>query len=251
MNSASAAHPLYQHSLHRIHRWRLRSNCIRAHPVALFARVGGARAARASRSSTPGSGGRRAEASVPSSRPGRRAYNRRGPARSATDPPSAAPQRSAAALALQAALVTVMPRLPPPGRNFGSCQPGSWTYHELADAGATCLDGSRYGFYYMPAVATVKPTKLEHAAGVLNNQSWLLHFEGGGWCWSPEDCAVRAETRAGSSKDWDKQEGQIHIGGVVNKCCFCTNKGRSKRISASCLGHAGSRPEGGDRRRGL
>ena len=144
-----------------------------------------------------------------------------------------------AALALQAALVTVMPRLPPPGRNFGSCQPGSWTYHELADAGATCLDGSRYGFYYMPAVATVKPTKLEHAAGILNNQSWLLHFEGGGWCWSPEDCAVRAETRAGSSKDWDKKEGQIHIGGVVNKCCFCTKFCRFHRVYLkSCDGHA-------------
>ena len=237
MNSASAAHPLYQHSLHRIHRWRLRSNCIRAHPVALFARRrrAGARALDVVRR-PPGSGGEQ-----------RRAYHRRGPggertigpARSATDPPSAAPQRSAAALALQAALVTVMPRLPPPGRNFGSCQPGSWTYHELADAGATCLDGSRYGFYYMPAVATVKPTKLEHAAGVLNNQSWLLHFEGGGWCWSPEDCAVRAETRAGSSKDWDKQEGQIHIGGVVNKCCFCTKFCRFHRVYLkSCDGHA-------------
>ena len=91
----------------------------------------------------------------------------------------------------------------------------------------------------MSAVATVKPTKLEHAAGILNNQSWLLHFEGGGWCWSPEDCAVRAETRAGSSKDWDKKEGQIHIGGVVNKCCFCTKFCRFHRVYLkSCDGHA-------------
>ena len=131
-----------------------------------------------------------------------------------------------------------MPKLPPPGRNFGSCQPGSWTYHELADASATCLDGSRYGFYYMPAVA-VKPTRPEHAAGIVNNESWLFNFEGGGWCWSREDCAMRAESRGGSSMAWDKQEGKILIGGLVNKCCFCTKFCRFHRVYLkSCDGHA-------------
>ena len=129
-----------------------------------------------------------------------------------------------------------MPKLPPPGRNFGSCQPGAWSYHELpASSGGVCLDGSPFGFYYMPAVPNPR-RELEH---LRNNDSWLLYFEGGGWCFSPEDCALRADTRAGSSVSWEKRDGQVTYGGIVNKCCFCTRFCRFHRIFLkSCDGHA-------------
>ena len=128
-----------------------------------------------------------------------------------------------------------MPKLAPPGRNVGNCQPGSWTFHELpnSDQRTTCLDGSPYGFYYMAAV----PNPRREPPSMRNNDSWLLNFEGGGWCFSPEDCAVRSEGRAGSSLHWEKSA--ISIGGVVNKCCFCTRFCRFHRVYLkSCDGHA-------------
>ena len=124
-----------------------------------------------------------------------------------------------------------MPRLPPPGRTFGSCQPGSWRYHELpASAGATCLDGSPYGFYFMNGIVN-RRDKMRY------NETWLLLFEGGGWCWSPEDCAMRASTKQGSSKYW--QKGNVTIGGLVNRCCFCSKFCRTRRVYLkSCDGHS-------------
>jgi hypothetical protein len=70
------------------------------------------------------------------------------------------------------------------------------------------------------------------------NESWLIFFEGGGWCWSPEDCAMRAESASGSSLQWPKN-GSISIGGLVNKCCFCTKFCRFRRVFLkSCDGHS-------------
>ena len=126
-----------------------------------------------------------------------------------------------------------MPRLPPPGRTFGSCQPGAWRYHELSTrSGSMCLDGSPYGFYFIDGV----PTRREPPT-MRFNDSWLLLFEGGGWCWSPEDCALRASGKLGSSLSWPK--GNITIGGLVNRCCFCTKFCRFRRVYLkSCDGHS-------------
>ena len=98
-----------------------------------------------------------------------------------------------------------MPRLPPPGRTFGSCQPGSWRYHELpASAGATCLDGSPYGFYFMNGIVN-RRDKMRY------NETWLLLFEGGGW--SPVDGPLassfvtpRARGRRGASARFTPRE---------------------------------------------
>lgn len=49
-----------------------------------------------------------------------------------------------------------------------------------------CLDGSPAGFYYKP--------------GATN--SFVLWFEGGGWCSSMFDCFARSQTRLGSSTSW-------------------------------------------------
>ena len=127
-----------------------------------------------------------------------------------------------------------MPRLSPPGRIFGNCQPVHWRYHEVPlSSGATCLDGSPYGFYFMDGLPNKREPKTMRF-----NESWVLYLEGGGWCSSPEDCALRAETKSGSSVGWPRN-GTISIGGLVNRCCFCTRFCKFRRVFLkSCDGHS-------------
>lgn len=117
---------------------------------------------------------------------------------------------------------------------FGGCQPTRWEYHELpAETNATCLDGSPYGFYFGESNSMLRMWPRT----MLHNESWVLIFEGGGWCISPEDCALRAETKLGSSTSWSRGS-NISIGGLVNRCCFCTKFCRFKRVYLkSCDGH--------------
>jgi len=58
------------------------------------------------------------------------------------------------------------------------------------DASAVCLDGSPGGFYFSP--------------GWFGNvNKWLIHLEGGGWCYTPAQCYWRSLTQqTGSSKNW-------------------------------------------------
>ena len=96
----------------------------------------------------------------------------------------------------------------------GSCRDGTWELHLLpTSSGAVCLDGSPAGFYLFKAPAGTKRFKA-------TNQSWVINFEGGGWCVSEEDCAIRAVGRAGSSQSWPRSGA---FGGVLSKCCFCTS----------------------------
>ena len=96
----------------------------------------------------------------------------------------------------------------------GNCRVGEWRLHLLPESsGAVCLDGSPAGFYYFPAPPGTKRFKS-------TNQSWVLFFEGGGWCMSENDCALRATTKTGSSRSWHRSGS---FGGVLNKCCFCTS----------------------------
>ncbi len=32
--------------------------------------------------------------------------------------------------------------------------------------------------------------------------SWIVHLEGGGWCYNEDDCVARSKTSLGSSKFW-------------------------------------------------
>jgi len=57
------------------------------------------------------------------------------------------------------------------------------------ESGALCLDGTPGGFYFRPGDGD-------------GSSSWLVHFEGGGWCISDEDCLARSKTDIGSSKNW-------------------------------------------------
>lgn len=44
----------------------------------------------------------------------------------------------------------------------------------LTAGGAACLDGSPYGFYFVPSASSSK---------------WTISFEGGGWCYNETYCA--------------------------------------------------------------
>lgn len=61
------------------------------------------------------------------------------------------------------------------------------------DPAAVCLDGSPGGFYFASAsVAT-------------DSNKWVIHLEGGGWCYTPAQCFWRAGHQStGSSRSWSK-----------------------------------------------
>eukprot|EP00666_Eupelagonemidae_sp_cell4sb_P001038 gene1038-6767_t len=54
--------------------------------------------------------------------------------------------------------------------------------------GALCLDGTPGGYYSRP--------------GTTEPKSWVVHFEGGGWCVDEDRCLKRSTTAIGSSKGW-------------------------------------------------
>ena len=66
----------------------------------------------------------------------------------------------------------------------------NWVTAEFAEK-AKCIDGSNYSFY--TALATDKLTGKQ-------STKWMVYHEGGGWCQTLDECATRAQTRLGSSK---------------------------------------------------
>ena len=54
------------------------------------------------------------------------------------------------------------------------------------DLSPACLDGSPYGFFYVP--------------GAADSKSWTIDIQGGGWCYDEAGCYSRSLTRLGSSK---------------------------------------------------
>lgn len=58
--------------------------------------------------------------------------------------------------------------------------------NETIKTDAYCLDGSGPLYYYLPGVDS-------------GANKWYLHFEGGGWCTSTEDCFNRSQTNLGST----------------------------------------------------
>eukprot|EP00053_Salpingoeca_punica_P010733 m.96143 g.96143 ORF g.96143 m.96143 type:complete len:440 (-) comp15477_c0_seq1:715-2034(-) len=70
---------------------------------------------------------------------------------------------------------------------------------EIAQAtGALCLDGTPPGFYYAPANTDVDPSAAT---------KWVVYIQGGGWCYTLDDCLARANTSLGSSKFFGKTFG--------------------------------------------
>lgn len=73
--------------------------------------------------------------------------------------------------------------------------------HKMQDmvqqVGARCLDGSPGSFYFGAATAPKLAT------------TWQIFLQGGGWCYSVEDCAVRARGGLGSSNSLPPEANQI------------------------------------------
>ena len=55
--------------------------------------------------------------------------------------------------------------------------------------GAVCLDGSPPAYWYQPP----------RPQAATDNVSWLIHLDGGAWCYDERDCAGRARSEKGSS----------------------------------------------------
>jgi hypothetical protein len=57
---------------------------------------------------------------------------------------------------------------------------------DKGDESPACLDGSPYGFYFVPSTT--------------NSTKWTINIQGGGWCYDEEKCFERSQTKLGSSK---------------------------------------------------
>ncbi|KAL3693210.1 hypothetical protein R1sor_006861 [Riccia sorocarpa] len=68
------------------------------------------------------------------------------------------------------------------------------------ELGAVCLDGSPPAYY------------LDRGFGK-GADNWLIHFEGGGWCRTAEECLNRAFTQLGSSR---YMADEIYMGGILS-----------------------------------
>ena len=85
-----------------------------------------------------------------------------------------------------------------------NAQDGTATRVNITDAldqGAVCLDGSPYAYYFRQGTETDK---------------FIVHFEGGGWCYSEEDCLGRSRTHLGSTATWPATKS---IGGPASADC--------------------------------
>ena len=61
------------------------------------------------------------------------------------------------------------------------------------DKSPACLDGSPYGFYFVPSTT--------------NSTQWTISIEGGGWCYDEDLCYSRSKTPLGTSKNWAPKAG--------------------------------------------
>ena len=83
----------------------------------------------------------------------------------------------------------------PPGPPGPPLPPSGSAGLVLLDAapgnGGLCLDGSQAGFYYDNSSAVANATA-----------TWIIYLEGGGACYTEEDCTSRSKQALGSSKHW-------------------------------------------------
>lgn len=72
-----------------------------------------------------------------------------------------------------------------------------------ASNGALCLDGTPGGYYFAPGSGS-------------GANKWIIFFQGGGWCYSEDDCWGRSKTALGSSKFWGPT---MDMGGITSDDC--------------------------------
>jgi hypothetical protein len=147
------------------------------------------------------------------------------------------PHTQASAVAMAPALLLIM--LPPLTALASSASPSGGTIGPLvlvpqAPRGAACLDGSPPGYWMSSGAA---PT---------NTSRWVIHAQGGGWCWTEEQCAARAKGNLGSSKAWGQStscygecDGILSRNCTLNRalpgqaCCCCAAAAASTASTAS------------------
>ena len=78
-----------------------------------------------------------------------------------------------------------------------------------SSTGALCLDGSPYGFYFVPSTT--------------GSKSWTISIQGGGWCYNETLCYARSKTHLGSSKLFPKKAS-----------CGCLNVNKENEIERDC-----------------
>ena len=80
---------------------------------------------------------------------------------------------------------------------------------DKGDESPACLDGSPYGFYYVPSKT--------------GSTKWTVSINGGGWCYDEVDCQCRSLGGLGTSK------GMKPMGG-----CGCINPKEDGTMDADC-----------------
>lgn len=131
---------------------------------------------------------------------------------------------------------------PTPPRPPTPPQPGAMTLTLLTEAaaekGAVCLDGSPAGYYWRAGVGD-------------DATKFLIVFNGGGWCKGLTaeavgiDCASRATTTLGSSKEW-ASELSPDAHGVDNPNCTVSRTRMDPPLRMLLRFHAPSRGSGND-----
>lgn len=82
--------------------------------------------------------------------------------------------------------------------------------HDLSDPESpACLDGSPYGFYFVPSTT--------------GSEKWTISINGGGWCYDEIDCYCRSKTSLGTSTVLPAQQ-----------ACSCLNPNEDGSMDTDC-----------------
>eukprot|EP01124_Arcella_intermedia_P010495 TRINITY_DN1699_c0_g1_i1.p1 TRINITY_DN1699_c0_g1~~TRINITY_DN1699_c0_g1_i1.p1 ORF type:complete len:359 (+),score=55.83 TRINITY_DN1699_c0_g1_i1:27-1103(+) len=98
---------------------------------------------------------------------------------------------------------------------YASAQVGQLVLLTDAQNGAACLDGSPPAFYYYPGTGD-------------GANKWFLHYEGGGFCLSLDNCYARSKTKLGSSTSYTQTQnlggGYFSTDPTINPLMYNWNK---------------------------
>ena len=94
----------------------------------------------------------------------------------------------------------------------------SWTLHRLTDPSAACLDGLPGAFYH------------RHSSEARGR--WLIYIQGGGWCFSDDDCALRAASSLGSAERLPPQPSAPELTAGGAQASSAGHGGRAEAVSA-------------------
>lgn len=95
------------------------------------------------------------------------------------------------------------------GDASGAVAPLTLLPQDKGNESPACLDGSPYGFYFIPSTT--------------NSTKWTISIRGGGWCYDEVDCLYRANTSLGSSLHDPAQDG-----------CGCLNPNEDGTMDSNC-----------------